>query len=79
LGSDPTPRPRKRTELYRKWNREYFEIAHRLEQEQIRLKKRFWKLSPNLIREVAARLGVEALKRMGYEEFEALCRRLGLL
>ena len=50
-----------------------------MEQEQIRLKKRFWKLSPNLIREVAARLGVEALQRMGYEEFEALCRRLGLL
>ena len=50
-----------------------------MEQEQIRLKKRFWKLSPNLIREVAARLGVQKIKEMGYEEFEALCRRLGLL
>jgi len=29
--------------------------------------------------EVAARLGVEAPKKMGYEKFEALCRRLGLL
>ena len=68
-----------RTRRYKEWNREYFEIAHRLEQEQIRLKKRFWKLSPTLIREVAARLGVQKIKEMGYEEFEALCRRLGLL
>ena len=33
----------------------------------------------SLILEAAARLGVEALKKMGYEKFEALCRRLGLL
>jgi len=68
-----------RTQRYREWMREYFEIAHRLEQEQIRLKKKFWKLSPNLIREVSARLGVQKVKEMGYEEFERLCRRLGLL
>jgi len=59
--------------------REYFEIAHRLEQEQIRHRKRFWKLTPSLIREVCARLGVQQVKEMGYEEFEILCKKLGLI
>ncbi|RLI35337.1 hypothetical protein DRO55_05370 [Candidatus Bathyarchaeota archaeon] len=68
-----------RTQKYREWMREYFEIAHRLEQEQIRRKRYFWKLTPTLIREVSARLGVERIKKMSYEEFENLCKRLGLL
>ena len=55
-------------------------IAHRLRSEQIEAgKSGEFRISGKLILEVAARLGVEALKNMGYEEFEALCRRLGLL
>jgi len=68
-----------RTKRYREWMREYFEIAHRLEQEQIRRKKYFWKLTPSLIREVCARLGKPIVEKMQYEEFEELCRKLGLL
>jgi len=70
----------RRTRKYEEWSREYFLIAHRLQAEQIEAgKSGEFRISGKLILEVAARLGVEALKRMGYEEFEALCRRLGLL
>jgi len=69
-----------RTRLYEEWAREYFLIAHRLRSEQIsRGRSGDIRISTKLILEVAARLGVDALKEMGYEEFEALCRRLGLI
>jgi len=70
----------KRTHKYEEWSREYFLVAHRLQVEQIDLgRSGELRISGKLILEVAARLGVQKIKEMGYEEFEALCRRLGLL
>ena len=55
-------------------------IAHRLRSEQIDLgRSGELRISGKLILEVAARLGVQKIKEMSYPEFEALCRRLGLL
>ena len=55
-------------------------IAHRLQAEQIDLgRSGELRISGKLILEVAARLGVQKIKEMSYPEFEALCRRLGLL
>jgi len=68
-----------RTRRYKEWMKEYFQIAHRLEQEQIKHRKHFWKLTASLVKEVCARLGKPKVEKMTYEEFEELCRKLGLL
>jgi len=55
-------------------------IAHRLQAEQIEAgKSGELRISGKLLLAVDARLAVQNIKEMSYPEFEALCRRLGLL
>jgi len=66
-----------RVARYREWDFEIEQLAHDLEQQRLRERKSI-KLTVNLLKHIAMKIGLKELKVMTYDEIVGLRKRYGL-